>query len=77
MVELPEEVRKALSGMVVWVITGVTGFLAWNVWHVALSVERLTVVMQQSVLNDTEFSGDIKSLRNELKDIRGQLRDLK
>lgn len=54
----------------VWVVTCVCAFLAWNVWQVSLSVERLVIEFKYVSESGIEFDDEVAGLRKTIDAIR-------
>ena len=66
------QLHDVARDMAVWIVTGVCGFLAWNVWSVSHSVERLVVEIKHVAMQDMEYKQEICSVRDEIATIRAE-----
>lgn len=64
------QLHDVARDMAVWIVTGVCGFLAWNVWSVSHSVERLVVEIKHVALQDLEYKQEISNVHDEIASIR-------
>ena len=67
------QLHDVARDMAVWIVTGVCGFLAWNVWSVSHSVERLVVEIKHVAMQDMEYKQEINSVRDDIATVRAEL----
>lgn len=64
------ELHAIARDIAVWAVTGVCAFLAYNVWQVTISVERLVVEFKHVSERGLESDEEIASLRRTIEAIR-------
>lgn len=67
-----KSIHEILRDIAIWAVTGVSAFLAYNVWQVSVSVEKLVVEMKYLAQNDGAAAGAFIELQKDLMKVKQQ-----
>ena len=66
------KIHEIIKEVGIWIVCGVTSFLAYNVWQLTISMERVSINIEYIVKNASEFDEDLAKAQIQLNSLYAQ-----